>query len=132
MSYHTNIRIMSGDESVGKGIKAAIEAAKAWHGSAEGLVWHKENGRLSWSKKVKSEELCTFCGHKYMVFQGARKRGFCSAKCQSAARRASGVDDETRECVFCHKEYVVNKYKENKCCSNRCASSLRQEARKSL
>lgn len=97
--------------------------AAAWHQSPEGRamasVWMKEA-----AKRVQSVgRVCSHCGKQFST--KARHAKFCSNVCKSAARRASGVDNETRICVVCKKEFTVNRYEDARCCSGKCAWKLR-------
>ena len=100
--------------------RAARTAAAAWHGSAEGKAWHSAHAKRSWAGRSSETHECAHCGGEYQAKRGARKRGFCSASCQGAARVASGVDDETRLCAICARAFRVNKYRKKKTCSESC------------
>lgn len=100
--------------------EAARTAAAAWHQSEEGREWHKELGRKSWENAKEEQFACAHCGESYRAYARSRKRGFCSAACQSAARRASGVDDAPRACTVCEKEFICNRYAKTKTCSKSC------------
>jgi len=94
--------------------------ASEWHGSPEGIAWHAKNSKAMWNKKVKEKFDCCYCGDVYECFPGAVKRGFCSAKCQSAVRRASGIDNEVRKCAICPGTFIANKYAKTKTCGKDC------------
>jgi hypothetical protein len=103
----------------------AREAARAWHGSPAGIAWHGQHGRESWANRSLVPAVCEYCSAEYRTRKpfGAR---YCSNKCKSAARRASGVDDETRTCAHCGRDWTVNRYLDSECCSRQCAQALRQ------
>lgn len=101
-------------------------AAARWHGSAEGLEWHREHGRRTWEDRAAVEHTCTHCGCVFSRLVGANKRGYCSPKCQSAARRASGVDDETRTCAHCGSDFTTDKYARTKFCGLSCSAASRR------
>ena len=103
-------------------------AAAAWHGSEEGLAWHREHGRRTWEDRAAVEHTCTHCGCVFSRLVGTNKRGYCSPKCQSAARRASGVDDETRTCAHCGSDFTTNKYASTKFCGLSCSAASRRTA----
>jgi endogenous inhibitor of DNA gyrase (YacG/DUF329 family) len=63
---------------------------------------------------------CIHCGSAYKTHPSSRKRGFCSPACQTAARWASGVDDEIRACRECGRTFRSNKYARTVYCSRRC------------
>ncbi|RKZ13153.1 hypothetical protein DRQ32_02205, partial [bacterium] len=89
---------------------AARAAAAQWHGSEAGREWHSAHGKACWDGRPVDGHECAHCGKDYEVKRGCRKRGFCSPGCQSAARRASGVDNETRQCDICSGTFTCNKY----------------------
>lgn len=101
----------------------AIPKAAEWHKSEIGRAWHRENAFPVWEME-ETEHICECCGKKYMTRDTGHNK-FCSNNCKAAARRKSGIDDETRKCAFCGKEFVVNKYAVTKCCSRSCARRLR-------
>ena len=126
-SYHYCKRVEAGDPTIGKFVPAAVEAAKAWHRSEEGLAWHREHGKRVFGNRKKEPAVCVHCGKDYQADVQAKRRGFCSMACQSAARRASGVDDVERTCIICGATFVTNKYSKTKTCSKACSSeSLRR------
>jgi endogenous inhibitor of DNA gyrase (YacG/DUF329 family) len=69
-------------------------------------------------------KICVQCGTEYEVTPTGTSR-FCSNKCKSAWRRASGLDDEDRKCPICKKIFRVNKYSNTKTCSRSCGDYLR-------
>lgn len=105
-------------------INNAMPAAKAWHSTAEGKEWHKKLGRISWENKKAKKHICEHCGKEYETKNSGRNK-YCSNACSSAARRKSGVDNETRICEWCGKEYSVNKYSKSKTCSMSCRNYIR-------
>lgn len=65
---------------------------------------------------AKHEIICVQCGKVFM----AEKGRFCSNSCKSQWRRDNGLDDETRICKMCGKEFAVNKYSDVETCSRSC------------
>lgn len=63
--------------------------ASKWHGSKEGLEWHREQGKRSWEGRKHKQHTCTHCGktfetrHRYQ--EGATR--FCHQNCRAAYRR---------------------------------------------
>ncbi len=105
--------------------KYAILKASEWHRSEEGRKWHSQQGKRTTSELKRKEFVCENCGaHFWKKPLGQNK--FCSNNCKSAARRKSGVDDETRICVCCGKEFRANKYTNRKFCSDKCRNSVRR------
>lgn len=66
-------------------IKIAREFANKWHGSPEGLKFHKKLGKISWKKKIKKEKKCLNCFKQYKTYFPSRSK-FCSTKCKSKFR----------------------------------------------
>ena len=109
--------------------KQALDAASKWHGSSDGNEWHSkhyENTKEALHKKVDRE--CTHCGK---LHESNRKKvnSFCSNKCKTAWRKASGIDDIDRECVICTTIFSINKYASRQTCSGKCSSKLRSLSR---
>lgn len=102
----------------------AQEAAKEWHGTDEGLAWHSEHAREIWANKALEDKVCEHCGETYSV-RTIGKASYCSNRCKSAARRESGVDDETRQCAICGERYTCNRYSKGRTCSRKCRVALR-------
>lgn len=98
---------------------------KAWHASPEGIAKHRETGGLAYAGFKPEPKPCAHCGK---VFE-TRKLGnidlYCSNACKSAARRASGVDDEIRACVVCGSSFTANKYTKIKTCCRSCGGVAR-------
>jgi len=113
--------------------RASIHAAKirpltkAWHGSEEGLAWHKANGILGWIHKKPIEIACKVCGLKTLT--KTYHQDFCSNKCKSKWRRESGLDDIEKRCKGCGENFKINKYSRTKCCSKKCGGIYRKMLR---
>lgn len=103
---------------------SALPEANKWHGSIEGREWHRQHYEQMKEKlHQKKEYECKNCGKKFMSI----KDGFCCNACKSAYRRKTGVDNEKRICVYCGKEYEVNKYSKTRYCSRSCVMHDRYE-----
>ena len=95
--------------------------ASEWHGSKEGREWHKVHYEQMKDKlHQKHTFVCKNCGKEF----DASRKGFCSNACKSAYRRKLGVDNVTRKCALCGKEFNVNKYAKIRCCSHDCSVRL--------
>lgn len=105
-------------------VKYARPKASEWHKSEDGRKWHREHWAESLGTVQLKERTCTFCGKKYFTKRTEASR-FCSNNCKAAARRKSGVDDETRKCQVCGKEYQTNKYSPARFCSAECRAVFR-------
>lgn len=130
-SYHARKRLAEGDPGMARGIAAAREAAKAWHASDVGRIWHREHALRVAAAQVPSEHVCVVCGTRYKTTK--RKKGYCSMACQSKARRDSGIDNEIRQCAECGADFAVSRYKKTRFCSRSCggksAARLRLDRR---
>lgn len=98
---------------------------KAWHSSAEGLAKHREIGGLAYKNYVPTDKCCEQCGCVFTPKKLGDADKFCSNKCKSAWRRATGVDDVERKCECCGATFVCNKYRKQKVCSRSCANRHR-------
>lgn len=106
----------------------AQAAATAWHGSEGGRAWHREHYEQSLREKLSATipKTCEHCGTNYAApLPTATASRFCSNNCKSAARRASGVDVETRACAICGSPFTTNRYWTTRTCSRACAARLR-------
>src|SRR4051812_4898466 len=95
--------------------------AAEWHGTEEGIAWHRENGKACWENREPTTHTCEHCGKSYESLSRRESNRFCSNACKSAARRASGVDDETRSCARCGVAFTCNHYSKIRFCSRSCA-----------
>lgn len=106
-------------------LNKALPAAIEWHGSEQGLEWHKEHyEKYSHLFHTVVESKCLHCEIEFTAGSNGRNK-FCSNKCKSAYRKASGVDDVIRKCANCRKEFKINKYSKTKNCSRTCAQASR-------
>lgn len=126
MKQHDHLSIHSSTEEAKERSRKHIDSVRhlalAWHKSPEASALYRANAS-EWSKHRKPKSLkCQYCGEDFTSTSSDAK--FCSNACKSAARRDSGVDNETRHCVVCGKGFEVNKYAGIKCCSRKCASEL--------
>jgi len=102
--------------------------ASEWHRSEEGREFHRKIGGLAYQNYEPTTETCDCCGEEFSA-KGMHRRGrFCSNKCKSAYRRATGVDDETRQCEACGDDYRVNRYRKQRTCSRSCANRIRKRS----
>lgn len=72
-----------------KAIKAAQDAARAWHGTDEGKEWHSKQGKTTWENRKINTYECSHCGKEYQTKYVYSKisNHFCSNNCKSAFRR---------------------------------------------
>lgn len=81
---HTLKRIAAG-ELLPPGEKARAEAAK-WHGSEEGLAWHRVNGKQAWSNREWFAKTCVVCGAGFKT-PFANRAKYCHPNCKQQALR---------------------------------------------
>lgn len=105
-----------------KQVRKMQQLAKAWHGTEEGIEWHKEHGIDCWVKRKVVILKCEACGKEFTTKQYWQK--FCSNNCKSAFRRKSNVDSIEVECEFCKKYFKKNKYSKAICCSKSCGCKM--------
>ena len=98
---------------------------KDWHASPAGRAKHVEIGGLSYAGFVSAPKPCSQCGLEFKPNKIGNLDKFCSNRCKSAHRRASGIDDETRICAECGASFAVNRYSGTKACSRSCANRAR-------
>lgn len=111
-------------------INVAQEAAKEWHKSEEGREWHSKHMQEAWAARVALPKICTVCGKQYESTDARSGHlKYCSPKCNAQARRLSGLDDITRLCLGCGKDFVINKYARSRSCSRACAGLARRMKR---
>ncbi len=96
--------------------------ASAWHASDGGRAWHVAHGVTAYASRDPRRYECRQCGAAYETLHA--RGGYCSPACRSKMRRQSGVDNERRQCLECHAEFVCNRYDQTRTCSRRCASHL--------
>lgn len=108
-------------EMARRDIKFAIAKAPEWHASPEGIEWHKQQyQRTKGQLHAAHQQTCSQCGKSFEAINRGSAKRFCSGACSTAARVASGVDDETRNCPVCGKGFRANKYRLVKYCSDEC------------
>jgi len=106
--------------------------AAPWHGSPEGLEWHRQHGKDVWAARPITKDawegrepaprVCDQCGNEYWT-RAMQDGRFCSNNCKSAWRRAAGVDDEDRNCARCGTVFRINRYSRTRNCSRSCGSN---------
>jgi len=103
--------------------------ASAWHGSDEGIAWHREHGAKSWHDRAPIDRGCEHCGKPYSTLGRAGTERFCSNACKSDWRRKSGADNIMVICPVCGHEFTKNRYARAKTCSRVCGQAARRQLR---
>lgn len=96
---------------------------KAWHASEEGREWHKAHGILGWLARESIKITCKQCGKEAET--KTYHQEFCSNACKSAWRRSAKLDNVSRKCPICYKDFSCNKYSKTKTCSKSCSAKFR-------
>lgn len=96
----------------------AMPKAKEWHSTQEGKEWHSKHAKEVYNNLPLNKYICTYCKSEFETknIYPTDSNRFCSNKCKSAFRRASGVDNEERICEYCGEKYIINKYRKIKYC----------------
>lgn len=96
------------------------EYAKEWHGSPEGIEWHKQH-YIDCELKMQ-ERVIRNCSNCNKLTSTKRKNGnaFCSNNCKSQWRRRNKPDKKIVTCLKCGKEFETLKYLPNSYCSKEC------------
>lgn len=67
-------------------------------------------------------KICEQCGEEYNSSKNvAHKQRFCSEKCKARYRRANGLNNTTRICKQCGKEFICDICSRTQFCSRQCA-----------
>lgn len=108
-------------------IKDMQELAAEWHGSEEGIEFHRKHAKEMWENAEPITYVCTECGKEFQSrhHYGKGENKFCGGNCRAAFRRHNRTDDVDRVCAYCGKTFRVNRYSKAKCCSRDCAVKRR-------
>ena len=122
---HSKQNVEENYDSMKENLDNIRHLASEWHGSEAGHEWHKKHYENMKDKLcVRVDMTCEYCGER---FEGLLNHSrFCSNKCKSAWRRREGLDNETRICEYCGKEFVTNRYSKIKNCSRKCSQASRR------
>jgi hypothetical protein len=100
--------------------------AAAWHRSDAGRAWHREHAKRAWQTRTPLKRQCEQCSAAFDSISVRADDRFCSNKCKSAWRRASGVDDEVRQCERCGTDFTINRYQKARYCGRLCGARARR------
>jgi hypothetical protein len=108
----------------------ATAAAARWHGTDEGLAWHHRHYEAHKHLLHRQDDFkCDQCGAAFTAADNGQNR-FCSNGCKTKWRKASGIDNETRHCVRCKTDFVVNRYSKTATCGRTCAAAVSGDKRR--
>lgn len=111
---------------------AAIAAHAVWCKTEEGQALYRKMGKLNAHYMHQEREfVCDQCQAVFRTEPRGNNR-FCSNACKSKWRRAAGLDDVSRECAVCKREYRANKYSKIKTCSRKCSGVISANARRGV
>lgn len=114
-------------ENAYKAIEIARKYASEWHKSKAGREFHSSLAKQVWSERSPIEYECTQCGKKFTTLKCFKEstNKFCSNNCRSQHRRESKIDNVSRVCACCGKEFMTNKYSQQKTCGRTCSVKMR-------
>ncbi len=76
--------------------KLARQRAAEWHGSAEGLEWHRRQAKERKRTEIWHPHICKECGREFRTARPSNAK-FCHQNCRSAAfRKRGGHSNGTR------------------------------------
>lgn len=99
--------------------------ASAWHGSEEGIEWHRKNGRDAWKNRVSETRVCATCQCEYQNMALRDTDRFCSRKCAQKWRYHNAPIISKASCGCCGKEFMRRLGTKTRCCSLSCSAKLR-------
>ncbi len=95
------------------------EYAKEWHGSPEGIEWHKNHAKaIGFGHLTYGDHNCEYCGTTFLRKQANGR--FCSNNCKSGWRRKFNPDMIDKECEKCKTLFPTRKYLPARFCSRAC------------
>lgn len=122
-SYHAKKRHADNPEYSKRFHDLGIEAAKEWHKSEAGLEWHRQNAiKCNFGHLTFGTRNCQVCGKEFTAKTNSQI--FCGNSCKSKYRRMHGLDDVTKNCLWCGNAFITNKYNKSDCCSRACGKKL--------
>lgn len=100
----------------------AIEASKVWHGSKEGIEWHRQHGANVMANREHKDVSCKECGVNYKT-KRPEVAEFCTTKCRQRFYRSNGIGMVDKICNYCNSPFKAQKRvkKEAVSCSRRCS-----------
>ena len=107
-------------------IKAMHEGAKKWHGSPEGVAWHRKHWRQDCKKSMfaRFTKKCEHCGKAY---KGYIQSKYCGRTCgQRAAWQHNKSVQPERVCVRCGSKFRAwSERSTQQFCSHKCYTAKR-------
>lgn len=98
--------------------------ASEWHGSKEGIEWHRIHA-INVANNMKVREYnCLQCEVLFYKKPFGENK-FCSNACKSKYRRKLGLDNIEKQCLTCNNVFMSNKYAKQQLCSHKCSGKFR-------
>lgn len=111
--------------------KYAKPKAAAWHGSADGIEWHKQHYQQMKERLHKKVTFaCAACGKLVTMGRGGCGNKFCSGKCKATFRRRNPEKHITKTCDMCGSEFLVYDNSSKRFCSPECRKKYANENKK--
>lgn len=98
-----------------------------WHGSKEGIEWHRQHGKNCWIGKKPKPCKCEACGKIFHSLSPCIAR-FCSYRCRRKIYWYSSY--EPRKCCVCGGDFRCNRYSKATHCSQTCKNHTMWKTRK--
>jgi hypothetical protein len=74
--------------------KLGTEAAKEWHKSKEGSLWHSQHAKESYLKREYVKKICKECSKEYET-KHAGKSFYCHLNCRARANRRKRIQEDS-------------------------------------
>jgi hypothetical protein len=100
--------------------------ANEWHGSEEGIQWHKEQYQKTKDKLHKKILVkCIVCGKETEKIDKGGRNKYCSDKCKNKDKKP--VLKEERTCCVCGNKFMTSIYSKASSCTRKCSQQLRKD-----
>ena len=105
--------------------------AALWHGSKDGLLWHKKHGKDSWEEREKDVLCkCAECGFEFTSFLDKKdSKRFCSRQCNHKYHERNKTYYKDNVCIICgiifKQRPRINRKQET--CSRKCSGIKRRK-----
>ena len=99
------------------------EKVHAWLKTPKGKKFLSKKAKKQFADRLFKTFICEICQKQFKT-KSNKQVMYCSGNCVTKARRLSGVDNITRQCVICCKPFVINKYQKTVTCTYECRNRL--------
>lgn len=107
--------------------RTTLAAAAEWHGSEEGIAWHREHGKQTWANRTASSFTCPECGaaHEGHFPERSGPERYCSGRCRQRGDAKNGKYREEAICPICSEPFMRMRGKTGAAtCSRPCGRKL--------